>query len=105
MVGGVVTTKFIVVGLTYWNDPHNGPELTAVTNPCDVLLKPVPVRTTVVPTGAPTASAVGDADVIDGPSTVNALANEPMPPPELFSRFAVCGPANEPLFTWIGHVN
>jgi hypothetical protein len=23
----------------------------------------------------------------------------------VLSRFAVCGPANEPVFTWIGHVN
>lgn len=110
MVGEWVTTKFIEVALTYWNVPLRTPVfggLTITTPPDEVLVKPVPVRATTVPMAAPTARAAGDADTIDGPSTVNALASEPMLPAvaAVLSRFAVCGPANEPVFTWIGHVN
>jgi hypothetical protein len=76
--GGVVTMKLAVVALTYARLPSSPVEPpTVLPTSVEVFAKPVPVRTTVVPTGAPTASAAGAADVIDGPATVKAFAMEP----------------------------
>jgi hypothetical protein len=71
IVGDVVTTKLALVGETYWKVPARGP---VATEPCSVLVKPVPVRAMVEPTGAPVARSVGEAAVIAGPDTVKALA-------------------------------
>jgi hypothetical protein len=59
--------------------------------------------TMVVPTGAPTDSDVGAIEVIDGPATVNAFANEPTAEP--FTSKAVCAPAVAPLVTFSSQVS
>jgi hypothetical protein len=70
LVGGTVTTKFSCVALTFWKTPSFSELVPVVVGP-----KPVPVRTTIVPTGAPSARATGAAVVMVGPATLKAAGN------------------------------
>lgn len=72
-LGEPVTTKSSVVALTYWQIPVSPVAAPAVTVQVVVGLKPVPVKATTVPTGAPTAMPVGEAEVMVGPATVKAF--------------------------------
>jgi hypothetical protein len=77
--GDAVSTKFMVVALTYETMPANVPP-PDVTVPVVVAVKPVPVKVTTVPTGAPTAMPVGVCEVITGPATETAAGNWLLPP-------------------------
>lgn len=80
VVGVVVTTKFSCVALTFWNTPATVELVPVVVGP-----KPVPVKATIVPTGAPTASATGAAVVMTGPATLKAAGNTVLPAALVFS--------------------
>lgn len=56
-------------------------------------LKPVPVKATIVPIGAPTAMPVGKAAVMAGPATVKAFGKYEV------STSAECAPATAPVVT------
>jgi hypothetical protein len=88
-VGDVVTTKSSVVGLTYEMMPASEPA-PAVNAPVSMFSNPVPVKVTVVPTGAPTTREVCEA--ITGPVTVAAAGNSLLPLTVMLN-----GPAVEPL--------
>lgn len=72
---GAFTTKFSCVALTFWKLPEGAVPVVVTNEPVVVGPKPVPVRATIVLTGAPTASAVGAAEVMTGPATLKAPGN------------------------------
>jgi 2-methylaconitate cis-trans-isomerase PrpF len=92
--GDAVTTKVADVALTYWNTPLSVPPCEVML-PTAVLVKPVPVKVTTVPTGAPTAMSAGDCEMMTGPETVTPAANAALAAEPLRTT-TLSGPATAP---------
>jgi hypothetical protein len=94
-LAGVVTTKFIVVGLTYVMTPRRVPP-AVVSAPVVVFVNPVPVKVTTVPLGAPAARPAGVCDVMTGPATETAAGKALLPAPVLLTT-TLSGPEVAPV--------